>query len=316
LPDTRIKKIGQTLKKMYPDQVQLERQLAPFTTYKVGGPALVFVRPKKRDVLQGVLQMCHNERIPIYVLGSGSNVLINDSGLKAVVFRLLDCCVEINHVGETVFVGSGVLVSKLVSYCEKLGFAGIDFMSGIPGTVGGALRMNAGAFVGEIGDRVSKIAAFTIKGDYTEIEGSQAGFGYRRAEKLNHLILLGCWLEMRMGAQAELEKSRKDYLLKRAKRQPLNYSSCGSVFKRPSGFYAGELIEKSGLKGKQIGGAIVSKKHANFIVNNNNASAMDIYNLIITVQKEVYDKFNVWLEPEVKLVGFSKSQMEIGRCPN
>jgi UDP-N-acetylmuramate dehydrogenase len=301
---------------MYPDQVQLGIPLAPFTTYKVGGLALAFVYPKKRDILQRVLQMCFNETIPIYILGSGSNVLINDSGLEAVVISLIDCCDEMNHVGKTVFVGSGVLVSQLVSYCEKLGFAGLDFMSGIPGTVGGALRMNAGAFVGEIGDRVGKIAAFTYEGEYREIPGLEAGFGYRRAEKLTHLILLGCWLDMKVGVQVELEQSRKDYLQRRKKRQPLDYDSCGSVFKRPKGYNAGDLIEKSGLKGKTVGGAMVSKKHANFIVNFNNASAMDIYNLITMVQREVKENFNVWLELEVELVGFSKSQMDLVRGLN
>jgi len=255
------------LKKMYPNLVQLDFPLAAFTTYNVGGPARVWVRPDERSTLQYILKLCHLDNIPIFVLGSGSNVLINDRGLDRVVINLQDCCNQISHKDKIVYAGAGALVEELVQYCENNGLAGLDYMSGIPGTIGGALRMNAGAFVGEIGDRVSKLEAFSLDGTPLELSGAEAGFGYRQANRLQNIVLLGCWLNLFSGSQPELERARKNYLKKRANRQPLDYGSCGSVFKRPPGFYAGELVEKAGCKGRQIGGAMVSEKHANFIIN-------------------------------------------------
>jgi UDP-N-acetylmuramate dehydrogenase len=233
-----------------------------------------------------------------------------------VVINLQNCCNRIFHRDQMVYAGSGALVEELVGYCERHSLAGLDYMSGIPGTVGGALRMNAGAFVGEIGERVSKLEAFTLDGNYLEIAGSEAGFGYRKASRLQNLVLLGCWLNLFTGSQTELEKARKDYLKRREIRQPLDYGSCGSVFKRPAGFYAGELIEKAGLKGRQIGGAMVSQKHANFIINKENATAQDIFHLIKEVQQKVFEKFGIWLELEVKLAGFSQRETESVRKPS
>ena len=306
----RLQEFIEDLSHLFPEQVELDVPLAPLTTYQVGGPAKALVYPKSREVLQQVLKRCHQENIPIFILGGGSNILVHDDGLDAVVISLQKCCAELFRRDQQVYAGAGVMVSELVEYCEANDLAGLEFMSGIPGTVGGALRMNAGAFVGEIGDRVITIEALLTDGEFVEIPGLQAGFGYRRADHLTDKILLGCWLRLFPGTRSELESARLDYLKRRSAKQPLEYGSCGSVFKRPPGNYAGTLIEKAGCKGLSVGGAMVSPKHANFIINYNHATARDIYQLIQKVQREVYKKFGTWLELEVKLIGFSDDEKE------
>ncbi len=299
----------------YPERVKLNEPLKYYTTYKVGGPAAALCFPASREELQDILALCHQEKVPVYILGSGSNVLVHDNGIERIVISLSDCCSEISHEDSTVYAGAGLLVSHLVEFCEAHDLSGLEFMSGIPGTVGGALRMNAGAFVGEIGDRVVFIDAMSYRGELLKIAGEEAGFGYRRADNLQDKVMLGCQLRLSSGKRAELEQARQGYLTQRAAKQPLDYGSCGSVFKRPPGNYAGTLIEKAGLKGMRIGGAMVSPKHANFIINYDNATASDIYQLIREVQKVVYSKFEIWLELEVKLLGFSDEEKKKVRQP-
>lgn len=299
----------------YPERVKLNEPLRHYTTYKVGGPATALCFPANTEELQDILSLCHQENVPVYILGSGSNILVHDKGIDMVVIRLSECCSEIRHKENIVYAGAGLLVSQLVEYCERNDLAGLEFMSGIPGTVGGALRMNAGAFVGEIGDRVVSIDAMNYSGELIKMSGEEAGFGYRRADRLQDKIMLGCELRLLSGNRAELEKSRRDYLAQRASKQPLDYGSCGSVFKRPPGNYAGTLIEKAGCKGMRIGGAMVSPKHANFILNYHNARASDIYQLICEVQRIIYEKFEIWLELEVKLLGFSDEEEKKVRQP-
>jgi UDP-N-acetylmuramate dehydrogenase len=292
----------------YAERIKLNEPLKHYTTYKVGGPATALCFPATREELQDMLSLCHQRKVPVYILGSGSNILVHDIGIDMIVFKLDQCCAELSRDGQNVYTGAGMLVSGLVEFCEEQELAGLDFMSGIPGTVGGALRMNAGAFVGEIGDRVVFIDAMDYQGNGFRIKGEDAGFGYRRADNLQDKIMLGCQLQLIDGRRDDLQKSRKDYLSQRAAKQPLDYGSCGSVFKRPPGNYAGTLIEKAGCKGMRIGGAMVSPKHANFIINYDRASADDIYQLIREVQNIVYRRFNIWLELEVKLLGFSDEE--------
>jgi UDP-N-acetylmuramate dehydrogenase len=303
-----VQQTAALLAKRFPSQVRLREWLKNYTTYQVGGPAAAICFPGHRAELQEMMQICQQQQVPVYLLGSGSNILVHDQGLDMVIFQLGECCSELSHHHHLVYVGAGVLVADLVEYCEQNNLAGLDYLAGIPGTVGGALRMNAGAFVGEIADRVISIDTMTYGGEYLTIKGEDAGFGYRQANHLQDKIMLGCQLRMLLGTQEELAKTRESYLAQRAVKQPLDYRSCGSVFKRPPGQFAGTLIEKAGCKGMRIGGAMVSPKHANFIINYENASAQDIFQLIQKVQSMVYQQFKVWLELEVKLVGFSDEE--------
>jgi UDP-N-acetylmuramate dehydrogenase len=299
----------------YPNRVSLNEPLCNYTTYRVGGPATALCFPESKEELQDIISSCHTNDIPFFILGGGSNILVHDNGLNMIVLHLKECCSEIFLQDKRIYAGAGVLVSDLVGYCEEHSLAGLDFMSGIPGTLGGALRMNAGAFVGEIGDRVISIEAMSREGHFLTIRAEEAGFGYRRAENLQDKIILGCYLKLDQGDRTVLEKSRVDYLEKRAAKHPLDYGSCGSVFKRPTGGYAGTLIEKAGCKSMRIGGAMVSPKHANFIINYQNATAWDIFQLIQKVQRIVYEKFKTWLELEVNLVGFTIQEKESVKNP-
>ncbi len=311
----RLERLGTELEQQFPGQVLWNEPLSRHTTYQVGGPARVFFEPPNESALQQVLRRCHQEDVPVFILGSGSNILVHDQGLDMLVIRLGRCRSRISHQGLGVTAGAGALVSDLVLYCEEHSLAGLEFMAGIPGTVGGALRMNAGAFTGEIGDRVEWVTALTPAGEPLRIPASEAGFGYRRAEGLQGKILTTVRLRLEAGNREVLRAARMDILARREARQPLEYGSCGSVFKRPPGGYAGAFIEQAGCKGMRIGGAMVSPKHANFIVNYQHATAQDIYRLIRAVQQKVYEKFQVWLELEVKLVGFTTEEKRAVELP-
>lgn len=313
---TKTKNFARRLRKEFLDITRLDQALAPHTSYQVGGKADALVIPETVKELEQVIRMCIKEKIPYFVLGKGANILVHDEGFRGTVILLEKCCSQLFHQGYLLYVGAGATVAELVEYCEKHGLEGLDYMSGIPGTVGGALRMNAGAFVGEIGDRVLRIDALDKKGRRVQISREEAKFGYRRADGLDDKTLLGCWLFMEAGDPEKLSKAREDYLQRRAEKQPLEHPSCGSVFKRPPGDYAGRLIEEAGCKGFTVGGAMVSPKHANFVVNFNHASAADIYQVISQVQRKVFEQFGVWLQLEVKLVGFpDEDQKRVENAP-
>lgn len=307
---TKIKRFTRQLTQVFPGICRLNVALAPYTSYQVGGKADVLAIPNTIDEIEQIVRMCIKEKVPYFVMGKGANILVHDEGFRGVVILLEKCCSQLFNQGNLLYAGAGATVAELVEYCEKHGLEGLDYMSGIPGTIGGALRMNAGAFVGEIGDRVIRIDVLNNKGHRIPVSREEAGFGYRRAEGLEDKTLLGCWLFVEKGDPAKLTKSREDYLKRRAEKQPLEYPSCGSVFKRPPGDYAGRLIEEANCKGFTIGGAMVSNKHANFVVNFNHASARDIYEVISQVQQKVYERFGVWLQMEVKLVGFSEEDQK------
>lgn len=306
----KTQKFAEMLEREFPASCQHNFRLAPHTSYKVGGPADAFVTPRTQEELEHLVRLCLDAEIPYFVLGEGANILVHDDGYRGVVISLQKCCDRLFHQDGLLYTGTGVAVRDLVLYCEDHGLAGLDFMSGIPGTVGGALIMNAGAFVGEIGDRVMRIEALNEQGQRVQLTREEAQFGYRRADGLIDKLLLGCWIAVESGDQQQLHRSREDYLKRRAEKQPLEFPSCGSVFKRPPGDYAGRLIEAVGGKGLTVGGAKVSEKHANFIVNFNQATAADIYGVIYQVLEKVYQQFQIWLELEVRLIGFPQSDVD------
>lgn len=281
--------------------------LKDYTSYKTGGPAKYFAECYNNDDVRQALDFACSNKLDYEVIGGGSNLLISDNGYNGLII----CTAKlnryiINYGNNTVKCGAGVSLADLVYYACSHGLSGMESMAGIPGSTGGAVKMNAGAYNQEIKDTNIKAALMDKNGSIIIKTNEEIGYGYRLSPGTNGYIVL--WAEFLYGRKEseELINTRKEILAKRKEKQPLHKPSCGSVFKRPEGNYAGTLIEKCGLKGCRIGGAEVSEKHANFILNEDNASSSDIYNLILHIQKTVYDKTGIKLEPEVRMIGFNK----------
>jgi len=277
--------------------------LKDYCSYKTGGKAELFACPTDTFDLKVALKFASDNDIPVTLIGTGNNVLISDKGVKGLVISTRCMVSDVQIEGELVFASAGVILDDLIVQCIEAGLGGIENMSGIPGSVGGAVMMNAGAFDTEIKDVAVQVEMCGFDGVISVVKGEDAGFGYRKAENLNGIVT-GFGMMLKKGDKAELMKKREEILAKRAEKQPLEYPSCGSVFKRPEGNYAGTLIEQCGLKGYKIGGAMVSDKHANFIVNTGKAKSADLYKLINHVQETVQKETGVVLEREVRFVGF------------
>lgn len=265
---------------------------------------IFFACPEYNDQLVEVLQYVRNHNLPLTILGTGCNVLISDEGVKGMVLSTGCLNRQTDFDGEFVYTGAGEILDSVIMSCIKRGLGGMENMSGIPGSVGGAVSMNAGAFGTEIKDVAVSVDVCSLDGELGLIMAEDAGFGYRRADNLSGIVT-GLRLRLKSGNSEELLANRKQILAKRnEKKQPLDYPSCGSVFKRPEGNFAGTLIEGCGLKGYRIGGAQVAEKHANFIINTDNATSSDIHNLINYVQETVLKETGVKLEREVRFIGF------------
>ena len=272
-------------------------------TYKTGGNAEYFCDAASEDDIKEALKFAQDNRLELILLGGGYNVLVADSGVKGLVLCTAGLNSYILKKDDSIYAGAGVTIDKLAEWTCENGLAGFAELSGIPGTVGGAVRMNAGAFTTEIKDVALSVDVMSLDGVTLTIKAADAGFGYRKAENIKGIIL-GADFRAEKGCAEELKHRRCEILAKRAEKQPLDYPSCGSVFKRPEGNYAGTLIEKCGLKGYSIGGAEVSDKHANFILNKGNATSNDIYSLMCHVRDTVEQKTGIRLEMEVRLIGF------------
>jgi UDP-N-acetylmuramate dehydrogenase len=277
--------------------------LKEYCSYKTGGKAELFACPTDVFDLKVALKFASDNDIPVTLLGTGNNVLISDKGVKGLVISTRCIAPEVQIENELVYAGCGVVLDELIVQCIEAGLGGLENMSGIPGSLGGAVVMNAGAFGTEIKDVAVQIEMCGYDGTMKSMTGEDAGFGYRRADNIDGIVT-GIGLMLKKGDPEELRAKRKEILEKRAEKQPLGYPSCGSVFKRPEGNYAGALIEQCGLKGYKIGGAQISEKHANFIINTGKAKSADIYNLIRHVQETVKRETGVELEREVRLIGF------------
>ena len=284
-------------------EVDTGRHLAPYTAYRIGGPSDLWVAPREEADVFACVRLAHSLNVPLFVLGRGSNVLISDNGWRGITLYLGE-----NYSGWTISeqsaeVRSGSLLNDLVSATVEAGLSGIELLAGIPGGLGGALRMNAGAFGQEIAPVVEMVRGISMNGESFKAEGGQIDFGYRKVPILDQVVITRARLHFKKENAATLKRRVADILKMRARKQPLQFPSCGSVFKRPTGYYAGALIEEAGLKGKRIGGAEVSQKHAGFILNVADARAEDVYGLIRYIEQEVKDRFGVSLEREVRLVG-------------
>lgn len=283
--------------------IEKKVSLKKYCSYGTGGKAELFSAPKDLFDLKVALKIAADNSLPVTLLGTGCNVLISDKGVNGLVICTRDLMTECEFAESEVYAGAGLMLDELISQSIDRGLAGIENMSGIPGTVGGAVVMNAGAFGTEIKDAAVSVDVCGYDGVVQSINAADAGFGYRRADNL-HGIVLGARFRLEKGDRAELEARRAEILTRRSDKQPLDCLSCGSVFKRPEGNFAGALIERCGLKGFTIGGAQVSEKHANFIINTGRATSADIYALIKHVQETVFKETGVALEREVRFIGF------------
>ena len=284
-------------------QVETGKSLAPYTSYKIGGPTAVWVAPTTNEDVGRTLEIIHDQNAPLFVLGRGSNLLVSDQGWDGVTLYLGDNFSSWTFDRKQAKVQSGTLLIDLIHAAVKKGLAGMELMAGIPGGVGGALRMNAGAFGQTIEQVTVSVSGFNWDGTPFYAGHEQIGFAYRQVPELENVIITSALFHFEVEDPHALDKRMQDTLALRAARQPLNYPSCGSVFKRPAGYYAGALIDEAGLKGKRIGGAIISPKHAGFILNVDNARAGDVYALIQLIEARVFERFGVRLEREVKLIG-------------
>ena len=283
--------------------IDVDRVIGEHTSYRIGGPGRLWVVPKNETVAGCLLKAVHTCRLPLFVLGGGTNVLVSDRGWEGVVLHIADNLSGWRFAGNRVSVQAGTLLMDLVRASVERGLAGLESMAGIPGTVGGALRMNAGAFGQEIGAATVSVSGFHRNGTPFTVAGTDIGFGYRSAPELEELVITSAQLRLHPDRPERLRHRVEEILERRAARQPLDHPSCGSVFKRPPDDYAGRLIEAAGLKGTREGGAVVSKKHAGFIVNTDGATACDVYRLIGRIQTAVKKRFGVQLETEVKIIG-------------
>ena len=273
------------------------------TTFKIGGECDIMCEPQSVDEIRAVVDFAKTEKIPYFVMGNGSNLLVSDKGIRGIVIKISDTFSDVNIDGNVIYAECGVLLTRLAKMAQKEGLSGMENISGIPGTLGGAIYMNAGAYGSEIADIIKEVT-YLEDGEIITANKDGLGFGYRKSIFTDKdAIILSCVIELENGNQEEIDEKVREVTKKRCEKQPLNYPSAGSTFKRPEGFFAGKLIEDCGLKGASVGGAMVSKKHAGFVINTGDATASDVLSLIEKIQQTVYENFGVEIEPEIKLTG-------------
>jgi len=292
------------LKTLSPEIIYIDEPMNKHTSFKIGGPADVLVMPENVEDVRRVMEICKENACPFHIVGNGSNLLVGDDGIRGVVLKLSENFSHVNIDGGRVMAQSGILLSKLSNKVVEKSLGGFEFASGIPGTIGGAVFMNAGAYGGEMKDVVREVTVLTREGEVVTLSNDELDFGYRRsAIQKNKHIVLEVSLELNEKPYDDIKSIIDELTEKRTTKQPLSLPSAGSTFKRPEGYYAGKLIDDAGLRGLRYGDAQVSEKHCGFIVNRGSATSADVLRLISLVQKVVLDKFGVSLEPEVRLFG-------------
>lgn len=275
--------------------------MSKHTSFKIGGNADVYIKVNNLSKLSTILKECQASDVDYMILGNGSNLLVSDDGIRGVVIRLDGDFRKITLLDDTtIFCGAGATLAYLCKFALNCGLSGLEFAWGIPGTVGGAVFMNAGAYDGEMKDVVHSVSHISPSGEIGRTEKENMNFGYRTSVyRSNNMIITGVTLKLKKGNPDEIRAKMDDYMSRRSTKQPLEYPSAGSVFKRPEGNFAGALIEQCGLKGKTCGGAQVSEKHAGFIINKSNATSKDVRDLIDEIQKTVSEKTGYSLECEL-----------------
>lgn len=298
-----MKKIIEEIKRLNIETIKEDESLSKYTTFKIGGSARVLIEAKSDEEVLKLVRLFDEMKEDYLIIGNGSNLLITDAGIERPVIVLDKNFSNIIMIDEvTLYAEAGASLKSLANKALDLGLGGLEAISGIPGTVGGAVYMNAGAYGSEIKDVVSKIRY--IKDDsIAELDASEANFAHRRSIFQDKgYIILGAYFKLEKKEKKDIEEEQRDYTQRRKDKQPLEYPSAGSVFKRPEGYYASKLIEDAGLKGLSVGGAMVSKKHSGFIINTGSASFDDVVTLIEKVKAIVLEKFAVSLEEEIRII--------------
>mgnify|MGYP004499334553 FL=1 len=288
------------------DKIKYNEPMKNHTSFKIGGPAEVLIKITNVDELKEILKISEDNNIPITIIGNGSNLLINDEGIKGIVLKIEIKKFEIIEKEENTFkiiLGSGNKIGETAQKLYQKEIKGFEFASGIPGTIGGAIRMNAGAHGTEMKDIVKTITYITSKGQINKISSEEAKFEYRKSIfTQNRNVILETEIQLSKGKKEEIKSKMDEYATYRKEKQPIEYPSAGSTFKRGTDFITAKLIDECGLKGYQIGGAQISEKHAGFIINKGNASAKDVINLIEYTKEQVYNKFGKNIETEIEII--------------
>ena len=288
------------------DNILYKEDMKKHTTFKIGGPAECFIKIKTKEELKEILVFARENKIPITILGNGSNILVLDGGIKGITLTIQIEYLDIKQDDEKykIYVGGGYKLAKLAQYLLKNEISGFEELSGIPGTIGGAVSMNAGAHGREMKDIVQKIKCVDIDGNEKEFLNEEAGFGYRKSIfKGNSYIVTEVELNLQKGKQEEIKEKMDEYAKYRKEKQPIEYPSAGSTFKRGKDYITAKLIDEAGLKGYSIGGAVVSTKHSGFVINKGNATAKDVLDLVKYIKDTIEEKFDKKIELEIEVVG-------------
>lgn len=286
-------------------EVIINAPMSKYTSFKCGGNASLLIIPDSVDGIKMIIDRCREKGVEPLIIGNGSNLLVTDGGINGVVIKIGSKLSKIELLDETtVYCEAGASMKSLCMFALENSLSGLEFAYGIPGTVGGGVYMNAGAYGGEMKDVIFSVNHIDKNGNFGSLEKDELDLNYRHSAYTdNGYTILSAILKLKKADKTEIKESMDDKLRRRKEKQPLEYGSAGSTFKRPEGYFAGALIEQSGLKGYTVGGAQVSEKHAGFVINKNGATATDVITLIRDVQDKVYEKFGVKLETEVKIIG-------------
>lgn len=299
------KNLYQKLTEWMPEErVKKEEPMRLHTTFRVGGPADLFVSPNSVEEVRKVTALCREEGVPYYIMGNGSNLLVSDQGYRGVIIQFYKEMNDISVEGTLLHAQAGALLSAVANRALSESLTGFEFAAGIPGTLGGACVMNAGAYGGEMKDVLKAVTVLTQEGEVLTLSNEELELGYRTSViARKHYIVLEAEIALSEGKKEEIQAVMDDLKERRITKQPLEYPSAGSTFKRPEGYFAGKLIQDAGLRGFQVGGAQVSEKHCGFVINKDHATAAEIAELIRQVSEKVEAQFGVKLEPEVKRLG-------------
>ena len=293
--------------RLAPDSVCTDELMSRHTTFRIGGPASVFVTPKSEKDLVTAIEICRSQGAPYFILGNGSNLLVSDQGYDGVVVHIGSDLRDISVEGTEITAKTGAMLSQVAHAALARGLTGMEFAAGIPGSLGGACMMNAGAYGGEMSQILVGVRALDDKGQIVELAADQLELGYRHSIMMEkQYVVLGARIHLEKGNPEKIQAQRDDLKEKRIAKQPLEYPSAGSTFKRPEGAFAGKLIMDAGLRGFRIGDAMVSEKHCGFVVNAGKATAEDVCGVISHVQQVVMEKYGKELEPEIRFLGFDR----------